>query len=140
MAEQSWLYLYKMENVWFERCEQRLASHPDTSRWYVSEEVGNIRINAGYLQSMEDSAFPPANGSAWAWFVLHYYGWFGNAWPSHPDLDRIEYVDDFKEEQSESTLDIGRGVVKGRICNDVPHFSLFPSPPEYKATVLHSCR
>ena len=60
----------------------------------MGENVGVVSINDGFLQSTADSVNPPENGSAWAWFVLHNYGGFGHAWPSHPGIDKIDFSDD----------------------------------------------
>ena len=90
----SWMYLFKMEKVWYERCEQRIIAQRDRWRWYVGENVGVVSIYDGFLQSTEDSVNPPENGSAWAWLVLHNYGWCGHAWTSHPGIDKIDFSDD----------------------------------------------
>ena len=60
----------------------------------MGENVGVLSINDGFLQSTEDSISPPGNGSAWAWFVIHYYGWCGFSWPSHPGIDKIDFIDE----------------------------------------------
>ena len=94
MKKESWMYLFKMEKVWYEQCEKSLVARHDSWRWYVGENVGVVSINDGLLQSTKDSVDPPENGSAWAWFVMHAYGWCGNAWPSHPNIDKIDFIDD----------------------------------------------
>eukprot|EP00092_Neocalanus_flemingeri_P007830 GFUD01008451.1.p1 GENE.GFUD01008451.1~~GFUD01008451.1.p1 ORF type:complete len:329 (+),score=68.11 GFUD01008451.1:56-1042(+) len=144
----TWLYLYKMEEVWYERCEQRFVSRPDSWRWYVSQEVGNLKINDGYLQCVKDSTYPPVMGSAWTWFVTHDYGRCGNDWPSHPDTDKIKYVDESTSDggtthpvfatsfhhasSSDSLIEVMQEQKANR------YFPPFPPPPEYRTIVLHS--
>ena len=65
IKQESWMYLFKMEKVWYERCEQGLVARHDSWRWYVGENIGVVSINDGLLQSTKDSVNPPENGSAW---------------------------------------------------------------------------
>ena len=87
----NWLYLFKMEKVWYERCEQRLVSRHDSLRWYVSGGVGKLSIRDGFLQSNDDYVNPPEKEGAWTWFVLRDYGFCGNSWPIHPAVEMRDY-------------------------------------------------
>eukprot|EP00091_Calanus_sinicus_P006937 TRINITY_DN17763_c0_g1_i1.p1 TRINITY_DN17763_c0_g1~~TRINITY_DN17763_c0_g1_i1.p1 ORF type:complete len:218 (-),score=24.83 TRINITY_DN17763_c0_g1_i1:101-754(-) len=90
---ESWKYLFKMEKVWYEQFEKRLVARHDSWRWYVGANVGGVSINDGFLQSKNDSVSPPENGSSWSSFVMRYFGWCGNARPSHPKIGMIDFID-----------------------------------------------